>query len=61
VTESNRIKGNVFASVKPINNLELKSNYGIDLEDRDSAVFLPKYFIGPADQASNATVRRQNT
>jgi TonB-dependent starch-binding outer membrane protein SusC len=59
--ESNRIKGNVFASVKPINSLELKTNYGIDIAQHDSSVFKPKYEISGADQRSSAEVRKENT
>jgi TonB-linked SusC/RagA family outer membrane protein len=58
--EANRFKGNVFASVKPINGLELKTNYGLDINHSDSSVFRPKYFISGADQRSAAEVRREN-
>jgi TonB-dependent starch-binding outer membrane protein SusC len=59
--ESNRIKGDVFAAVRPINALELKSSYGLDVEHSDSSVFKPKYSISGADQRSTAEVRRGNT
>lgn len=59
--ESNRIKGNVFAVVKPINSVEFKSNYGLDVEHLDNSIFRPKYSISGADQRSTAEVRRENT
>lgn len=58
--ETNRIKGNAYASVKPWNTLELKSNYGLDVQHDAESRFRPKYTISGADQQSTAEVRRED-
>lgn len=56
--KSNRLVGNLFATIEIIKDLKFKSDFGIDLSYGDLNLFIPEYNISPEDQnLTNIVIR----